>query len=121
VSVANTGASGSNFIFRAPFIGNPNLKPEDSTSFTVGVVFRDIILPDLSVTADFYDIRIDEAIEEVGLDAVLSDCFGGTSTTVSGSCRLFSRDTAASSPSVASISGWFTGWRSRGCTRKRDL
>jgi outer membrane receptor protein involved in Fe transport len=94
VSVANTGASGSNFIFRAPFIGNPNLKPEDSTSFTVGVVFRDIILPDLSVTADFYDIRIDEAIEEVGLDAVLSDCFGGTSTTVSGSCRLFSRDTA---------------------------
>ncbi len=50
---------------------NPALKPETSTSFTLGLILEPI--PDLSATFDYYSIKIDDQI--VG---------GGTSTTVRG-------------------------------------
>jgi iron complex outermembrane receptor protein len=37
------------------FVGNPNLKPETSRSFTAGVIFEPV--PWLSLTADYYNVK----------------------------------------------------------------
>jgi iron complex outermembrane receptor protein len=63
--------------------GNPNLKPEVANTLTLGVVFRPTFIPGLSIAADWYKIKIDNAITNVsGTDAtVQNECInsGGSS------------------------------------------
>lgn len=42
--------------------GNPDLQPEISNSFTVGLVAQPDFLPGFSFTADYWDIKIDDVI-----------------------------------------------------------
>ncbi len=52
--------------------GNPNVLPEKADTWTVGAVVRP--LPGLSLSADYYDIRIKGAIGQLGTQAVLNGC-----------------------------------------------
>ena len=54
--------------------GNPNLKPERSTTKTFGVVLQPRFVPNLVVTVDYYDIKVKGAIQSFGEDAILSAC-----------------------------------------------
>lgn len=43
--------------------GNPNLQEEKARTWTAGVVLRPSFVPGLSITADWYDIRLTQAIQ----------------------------------------------------------
>lgn len=46
--------------------GNPNLTEERTNTWTVGVVFTPEFVPGLTVTADWYNITLDDAISQFG-------------------------------------------------------
>jgi len=54
--------------------GNPDLTPEIADSYSVGFVLTPTALPNLSVSIDYYDIKIKNVIGAVGGDTILSDC-----------------------------------------------
>lgn len=62
--------------------GNPDLKPEKADTFTVGLVLTPRQVPGLTVTVDYYNIRIKNAI----------DTLGGTPQNVVDGCYLFLQD-----------------------------
>lgn len=57
--------------------GNPNLAPERSDSLTVGVVLKPSFLPGLSASVDYFDIKIDRAINTLPINNILSGCVDG--------------------------------------------
>ena len=77
--------------------GNPNLNPEKATTKTLGVVLQPRFIPRLAITADWYDIKIKNAIQGFGADAILSNCVNNTTaTSVAASCALIHRNPAGS-------------------------
>ena len=57
--------------------GNLNLSPEKSDSYTAGVVIQPThIVPGLSITADYYYIKVDGAITQPGPADAVNACFG---------------------------------------------
>jgi len=57
------------------FGGNPNLQPEEGETVTVGTVLTPTFLPGFSLTADYYDITIDNAINAVLPQPTLDTCY----------------------------------------------
>ncbi|MEL6737688.1 MAG: TonB-dependent receptor, partial [Pseudomonadota bacterium] len=55
--------------------GNPNLFEETSDSFTIGVVLEPSFVPGLVVTADYFDITIEDAIVTLPFQTSLDLCF----------------------------------------------
>jgi outer membrane receptor protein involved in Fe transport len=55
--------------------GNPNVRPEKADTYTAGVVFQPQFIPGLSASVDWYHIKIDGAISQVGNQQVLDRCF----------------------------------------------
>lgn len=56
--------------------GNPNLKPEEADTWTVGLVYRSDWIPGLSASVDFYDINIKGAIAALSSSETVNLCFG---------------------------------------------
>ncbi|NTZ42257.1 TonB-dependent receptor [Altererythrobacter sp. SALINAS58] len=59
----------------ALFGGNPDLQEETSDSFTAGVVLQPRFIPGLIVTADYFDIEVEDAISPIGLGTAFDLCF----------------------------------------------
>jgi len=77
--------------------GNLNLKPEKATTKTFGVVLQPSFLRRFTMTVDWFDIKIDNAIRSFGQDAILADCVtNATATFTPASCGLVHRDAAGS-------------------------
>ncbi|MWV28237.1 TonB-dependent receptor plug domain-containing protein [Aurantiacibacter rhizosphaerae] len=57
------------------FGGNPNLAEETSDSWTVGVVLQPTAVPGLTITADYFDITVDDAIITISLQTALDLCY----------------------------------------------
>ena len=57
--------------------GNPAVRPEEADTFTAGVVFAPDFAPGLSLSLDYYNIKISDAISQVGAQEVLNRCFNG--------------------------------------------
>ncbi|WP_295800584.1 TonB-dependent siderophore receptor [uncultured Microbulbifer sp.] len=55
--------------------GNEDLQPEQAETFTAGVVWTPSFVDDLSITLDYYDISIEDAITSPDLQRILDDCF----------------------------------------------
>jgi outer membrane receptor protein involved in Fe transport len=55
--------------------GNPSLKAETSDSFTVGAVFQPHWVPGFSLTADFFDITVNNSIASLSAQSVLNACY----------------------------------------------
>ena len=56
--------------------GNLDLQPERSRSWTVGAVFQPTFVPGLSLSIDYYNIRITGAITSPTPDDAIQACFG---------------------------------------------
>lgn len=56
--------------------GNINLKPETSKSWTVGAVFQPEFAPRLSISVDYYNIKVNGAITAPNPGDVIDACFG---------------------------------------------
>ena len=74
---------------------NPLLKPEFSESKTVGFVYSPNFVEGLSVSLDWWNIRIDNTIVSDSPNDILSDCYVAL---IEERCALFSRD-----PSLGNI------------------
>jgi outer membrane receptor protein involved in Fe transport len=61
--------------------GNLNLQPEESTSWTVGAIFQPSFIPGLSLSVDYYNIRITGAITTPTPGDAIAACFGATPQT----------------------------------------
>ena len=61
--------------FNAIFGGNTDLQPESSDSFSVGaVVALDDYVPNLSFTIDYWSIQIEDAIDDVDPEFIVTQC-----------------------------------------------
>jgi iron complex outermembrane recepter protein len=82
--------------------GNPNLTEESADSWTVGAVwspnFGNDWIDALTVSVDYYNIELTDAIATVSASLMLQQCYNSTGTTnptydpANGSCQLFTRN-----------------------------
>lgn len=68
--------------------GNPAVAPEKADTYTLGAVFRPDFVPGLSLSVDWYDIKLKGAISQVGSQEVANRCEAGDPTF----CALITRD-----------------------------
>ncbi|HEX8666952.1 MAG TPA: TonB-dependent receptor [Allosphingosinicella sp.] len=73
--------------------GVPTLDPETADTYTVGVVLQPRFLPRFALTVDWFDIRIKEAIQQLGQDTILETCAATLDPTL---CGLVHRDPTGS-------------------------
>lgn len=64
--------------------GNPALDPEVSDTYSYGIVFQPDFLPGFNFTVDYYDIKVEKLINELGADFILSQCLGTGNPTYCG-------------------------------------
>jgi outer membrane receptor protein involved in Fe transport len=69
--------NGSSPLFRLTTQGNPDLTPEIADTLTVGGVYTPGWLPGLSLSVDYYDIKIKDALSVLTPQQILDRCFGG--------------------------------------------
>ena len=60
---------------QALFGGNPNLQEEVSDSYTFGIVLQPQAIPGFTLTADYFDIKVEDAITTIGLETAFDLCF----------------------------------------------
>jgi len=70
--------------------GNPNLKPEIANTLTYGGIYSPSWAPGLQVSIDYYNLKIDGAIQTISNQIALDQCFAGETSL----CSLIDRDNA---------------------------
>ena len=75
--------------YNALFGGNLDLKPETSDSYTVGLVFTPTFADGLSITVDYFNIKVEDFITFFQPVNVLDNCLD---TGAAGWCDLIQRD-----------------------------
>lgn len=80
----------STVVIRTSSGGNPNLDPEVGKTFTAGLVLTPSFAPGLKFSADYYDIRISDAITALSGQDIIDRCFAGDTTL----CDAIERDGA---------------------------
>lgn len=75
-------------------IGNPELEPELADTTTIGVVWEPSFASGLSMSVDYYDIDLQDAIGSLGGQNIVSGCYGRSPFTAPQPelCDLISRD-----------------------------
>lgn len=81
--------------------GNPNLKPEIAQTLTAGVVLKPSFIPRFSLSIDYYQMKINNAITSVGGTNALAQCEQSNGT--SPLCSLFIRPNPFSDKSAANF------------------
>ncbi|HEY4030952.1 MAG TPA: TonB-dependent receptor [Caulobacteraceae bacterium] len=96
----NQGAGGSirdpllNNLAYTPTIftgGNPNVKPEQSDTITVGGVYRPTWAPGLQASIDWYHIKVNDAIGQLAAQDIVNQCAAGAAQ----ACAQIVRDPAS--------------------------
>ncbi len=72
--------------------GNPNLIPEESSSLTAGIIWTPNFIEGFSLTVDYYDIEIEDAIIEVAAQDIADNCVDATGGIDAGFCSQVDRD-----------------------------
>ena len=74
--------------------GNPLLQPEVADSFTAGVVFEPTFVPGLTVSVDYFDIDIRDAVSSPSAPDIINGCFNPANTNPAApQCLLIRRNT----------------------------
>jgi outer membrane receptor protein involved in Fe transport len=76
------------YTLSATSTGNPAVEPEKADTFTVGAVYQPSRLDGLSMSLDWYSISIEDAIGQLGPQAIIDNCFAGQDAL----CPLITRD-----------------------------
>ena len=71
------------------FGGNPDLFEETSETFTFGVALQPSFIPGLVITADYYDITIEDAISTISLQTSFDLCFNRVQNLSDPACAPF--------------------------------
>ncbi len=89
--------------------GNPNLEEERSTSWTGGVIIEPSFVPGLSLTADYWNYVIDNAIQAVAADDIVAGCYDSPDFPNNGFCQLFTRNRTVGSPTFLGFNSFRSG------------
>ena len=77
--------------------GNPDLKEETSDSFTAGVVWQPAFAPGFTLSADYFDIEIDDVITAPSAQDIMDACYDAPDLN-NQFCGLFTRNGAGAGP-----------------------
>lgn len=69
--------------------GNPNVSPEEADTYTVGLVYQPARVENLSMSVDWYDIEVSGAIDFIGVQEIVDQCFD---TGAAEFCNRITRD-----------------------------
>jgi iron complex outermembrane recepter protein len=72
--------------------GNANLSPETAESWTLGTVIQPRWIKNFSVTVDYYNIQIEDAIAFIDPQAILDNCVDASGAPDPAFCNLQTRD-----------------------------
>lgn len=92
--------------------GNINIKPETSNSYTLGVVYQPDYAPGLSLSVDYYNIKVTGAITNPTPGDAINSCFAAGNLSVTNpACLSIRRSTLTGSLSgdSAEVPGLFLG------------
>ena len=94
--------------------GNPNLTPETSNSWTAGAVFQPRFLPGFDLTADYWDINIDNAITALSYITLLQLCVADAGGPNQAYCQFITRNADGTVGVVRSQNANLAGQHARG-------
>lgn len=79
--------------------GNPNLTPENATTWTVGAVFQPTFVPGLSLTFDYYNIKVTDAVSSPTPADAIGACFNNltAASATDPACLIIRRNPAGGS------------------------
>jgi outer membrane receptor protein involved in Fe transport len=88
--VGLNGARNQSFQITSVAVGNPNLDPEKADTITFGAVFRPsfALLDGVQLSADYYSIKVKDAIGQLGVQNITTFCYNGQNTL----CQYVERD-----------------------------
>jgi outer membrane receptor protein involved in Fe transport len=72
--------------------GNPDLQPEEATSWTVGLVYDSQILPGFDLSVDYYNVEIEDQINFLDFADLAAVCFDSADFPNEEACDTFDRD-----------------------------
>ena len=55
--------------------GNPNVDPEEANTRVFGVVYQPLAVPGFGISVDYFDVKIDGAINALGVARTIDGCF----------------------------------------------
>jgi outer membrane receptor protein involved in Fe transport len=87
---------------------NPNLTEETSTSWTLGTVIQPRFIPGLSISVDYYNIKVEDVIVTLGAQAIVNNCVDQPSID-NVFCGLFQRYLGAGPGPLGEITGQVLG------------
>lgn len=87
--------------------GNPNIQPETADTFTVGAVISPgALFEGFTLSVDYYNIKVNDAITQPAPNDVIAACFGATPASVSAAAAgTAACNTIRRSPADGSLSG----------------
>ena len=97
--------------------GNPTLTEERGKSLTVGVVIEPSFIPGLSLTVDYYDIKVKNLIAALGGQQIISLCYTNASGINNPFCATVNRQASTglfAEPAVISGGVNFAAQRAKG-------
>ncbi len=85
--------------------GNPNLQEETADTYTAGIVFTPSFAPRLSVSLDYFNIKVDDYIAQAGgsIPGVVNLCYTVARDANSDLCRLIARHPGGTISRVTSL------------------
>ena len=78
--------------------GNPNLEEEEAETITVGFIFQPEFLSGLTMTVDYWDITIDDAIDAPSGQDIVDGCYDSANFPDNQFCPLIRRNNDPASP-----------------------
>jgi outer membrane receptor protein involved in Fe transport len=97
--------------------GNPTLVEEKGKSLTLGVVVEPRFIPGLSLTVDYYQIKVNSLIAALGAQQILNLCYGSQTGINNPFCATVQRDPATGlfvAPAVISGGVNFAAQKTKG-------
>jgi len=90
-SVNDPRYNNSNFQITTVSGGNPNLSPEKANTVVAGLVYQPSFAEGLRVSADWYEVRIRDAVGTLGVQRIVDECEKNGNVAL---CAQFERDPA---------------------------
>lgn len=74
--------------------GNPNLDNEVAKSYSIGITIQPRWVENLTITADYIKIKLDQAIQSLDLTTIMKACYDSPSAPNVAACQSFTRDSS---------------------------
>lgn len=98
------------------FGGNPDIGPENGTTYTLGAIITPRFAPGLEIIVDYYDIRISDAVGQIQPVDALQSCYVDNPVADNPICQAISRD-----PTTGFIDNAFVNDRNLGVIEQSGI